>query len=199
MGSVVWLSGESAALPLLVIVPVIVWLGNRRDTRPWTILLRVGAACYAALVIALAFFPFPLPPYWPAVESLGDSRGWPFPWISPFPFETIRSSLGLGFEWPAARFLLGNLLAFAPLGVLAPLLRPSGDSWARVALVGLAASLAVELTQLGLSLLMGFPYRVADVDDVILNVLGALLGYSALRLGRIFLGRAWDRSRVSSA
>lgn len=193
------LNEEWVVLPLLVIVPVVVWLGIRRDAGPWTILLRVGAACYAAAVIALAFFPLPLPPYEAAAESIGDIRGWPYPWISPVPFETIRSSLGLGFEWPAARFLLGNLLAFAPLGVLVPLLRPSRDSWGRIALVGLAVSLVIELTQLCLSLLMGFPFRVADVDDVILNLFGTLLGYLALRSGRIFLGRVWGRSRVSSA
>ena len=36
---------------------------------------------------------------------------------------------------------------------------------------------------------MGYWYRVADVDDLILNTGGVLLGYGAFRLGDI-LGRA---------
>ena len=56
-------------------------------------------------------------------------------------------------------------------------------------MTGLAVSVAIEGTQLGLSLLMGYWYRVADVDDLILNTAGVLLGYGAFRLGDI-LGRA---------
>lgn len=51
----------------------------------------------------------------------------------------------------------------------------------RVLGVAGVASIGIELTQLTLSLLMGFPYRVADIDDVILNVLGAVVGWIALR------------------
>ena len=40
-----------------------------------------------------------------------------------------------------------------------------------------------EGAQLGLSMLMGYWYRVADVDDLILNTAGVLLGYGAFRLG----------------
>ncbi len=148
----------------------------------------------------MAFFPLPLPPYETSLEAFGDYRGWPYPWVSPIPFETITSSIGLGFEWPAARYLLGNVAAFAPLGVLAPLLRPGLDSWGRMVIVALAVSLSIELAQLGVSLRVGFAYRVADVDDVILNSLGVLAGYTALRFarsrlrsGRRALGRESDR------
>jgi glycopeptide antibiotics resistance protein len=38
-----------------------------------------------------------------------------------------------------------------------------------------------------MSLLMGFPFRVADVDDVILNTLGTILGFASLRMAQRFL------------
>jgi len=43
----------------------------------------------------------------------------------------------------------------------------------------LALSTAIELAQLG------FPDRSAEVDDVLLNVVGAILGYAVLRVLRI--------------
>ena len=144
-------------------------------------------ATYVAALIALTFFPLPLPPYELPEEGLADFRGFPYPWLSPVPFETIRSSAGLALEWPAARYLLGNLVAFVPLGVLVPLLRPSWASWRDVLLIGLAASVVIELAQLAMSLLMGFPFRVADVDDVILNTLGTILGFASLRMAQRFL------------
>lgn len=195
MPGAIRLDAEWALLPLLVIVPAIVWHGARTHAGRWTLLLRLAAACYVAAMIGLAFFPLPLPPYELPAEGITDYRGLPYPWVSPVPFETIRSSLGLGFEWPAARYLLGNVTAFAPLGALLPTLRPGWDSWRRVALGGLIASLAIELTQLGMSLVMGFPYRVADVDDVILNCTGTLLGYAALQLGRVLVHAPWAPER----
>lgn len=37
------------------------------------------------------------------------------------------------------------------------------------------------MVQVGLSMLVGAPYRVADVDDIIINVLGVALGYGLYR------------------
>ncbi len=81
------------------------------------------------------------------------------------------------------------MIAFAPLGVFLGTLRPHALGWRRTLLTGLAVSVAVEGAQLGLSLLMGYWYRVADIDDLILNTAGVLLGYGAFRLGD-FTGRA---------
>ena len=48
-------------------------------------------------------------------------------------------------------------------------------------------SVIVALITLGLSLLIGAPYRVADVDDVIINVLGVALGYGLYRAVALLL------------
>jgi glycopeptide antibiotics resistance protein len=75
---------------------------------------------------------------------------------------------------------LGNVLLLLPLGLLGPIAVPAMSGWLRVLLVALAASLAIEAAQLWI------PNRSADVDDVLLNVVGALIGYgvlTTLRLG----------------
>ncbi|WP_327733221.1 VanZ family protein [Streptomyces nojiriensis] len=81
----------------------------------------------------------------------------------------------------AVRQLGGNLLLGLPFGVLLPVLLPPARGLVRVAVVTVALMTLVELTQ-G-ALITG---RVFDIDDVILNTAGALIGYVfiGLRLGR---------------
>lgn len=69
----------------------------------------------------------------------------------------------------------GNILLFIPLGFLLPLLNKHNTKFKEVLLVSLSASVLIEVIQLiGLSLKI---YRFIDVDDVLLNVFGAAVGY----------------------
>ncbi|MFD9357139.1 VanZ family protein [Streptomyces sp. NPDC060031] len=81
----------------------------------------------------------------------------------------------------AVRQLGGNLLLGLPFGVLLPVLLPPARGLLRVGAVTVCLMTLVELIQ-G-ALVTG---RVFDIDDVILNTAGALLGYLLIgrRLGR---------------
>ncbi len=93
------------------------------------------------------------------------------------PFRTIRHDFRAGGEEFRVN-ILGNLAAFAPLGLLAPVLLGRRASAGRIASGSLAFSLFIESVQ-------GFTgHRVADVDDLILNTLGGLIGYGIWRGGR---------------
>lgn len=76
--------------------------------------------------------------------------------------------------------LLGNLLIFTPMGFLLPLLSKRSRKVWIVVCAGFFSSLAVETVQ--------FIFRVgsADVDDLILNTLGAWFGYLAYKCILIF-------------
>ncbi|MFI9802882.1 VanZ family protein [Streptomyces sp. NPDC052301] len=92
----------------------------------------------------------------------------------------------------AIRQIGGNLLLGVPFGILVPVLAPRARGMFRVAALTALVMLTVELVQ-G-ALITG---RAFDIDDVILNTAGALLGW--LLLGRR-LGRAVHaRVRPSSA
>lgn len=67
----------------------------------------------------------------------------------------------------------GNVLLFFPLGILIPLLWRRLRYWS-VILIAMGVSVTVELLQY-VSTIWG-SYRLADVNDVILNTLGACLG-----------------------
>jgi glycopeptide antibiotics resistance protein len=78
----------------------------------------------------------------------------------------------------------GNFMLFFPLGILLPLLWRRLRFW-RAVQIAIALSLSIEIIQY-VSGAWG-SYRTVDVNDVILNVLGASLGLvfvSLLRLGR---------------
>ncbi|MET8011521.1 VanZ family protein [Streptomyces sp. NPDC005271] len=87
----------------------------------------------------------------------------------------------------------GNVLLGAPFGVLLPMLMPKARGAVRVVLVTALVMVAVETVQ-G----MIVEGRAFDVDDVLLNTSGALLGYVLIgrRLGRALHPRRrhwWQR------
>jgi glycopeptide antibiotics resistance protein len=95
------------------------------------------------------------------------------------------SSLELYLNYASPRDALkqigGNVLLGVPFGVLLPVLAPGARGLLRIPALTALMMLMVELVQ-G-ALITG---RAFDIDDVILNTAGALLGYLLLgrRLGR---------------
>jgi len=76
--------------------------------------------------------------------------------------------------------LIGNLFLFVPLGIFLPLISKKFNSFIKIFLFGLLFSLSIEILQL-VSRQFGV-YRSVDVDDVILNVIGAVGGFIIVRL-----------------
>jgi glycopeptide antibiotics resistance protein len=95
------------------------------------------------------------------------------------PFATIGPALRLGPGSFSYGVLVGNFVAFLPLGMLVPLVRRR-SSWLAVVLIGFGLSTAIELTQLAISLAVGYGYRSADIDDVIVNTSGTAVGLAAV-------------------
>lgn len=94
------------------------------------------------------------------------------------PFRTIAiyaANLDSAF-WQVQ--LIGNVLFLLPVGLLGPVAVPWMDRWPRVLLAALLVSSTIEVAQLWI------PDRASDVDDVIVNVAGAALGYGMLKLFR---------------
>jgi glycopeptide antibiotics resistance protein len=149
--------------------------------------LWVAAVSWAFAIAAFSFFPFPLPPYSPSTTAGRPFEHPPNLWLSQVPFHTIsKATAGSGTN---LAYAIGNVAAYVPLGVLVWLLRPGARILHAVA-AGMLISGSVELLQLAISLAVGFPFRVADIDDVLLNVLGTVLGYLVVR------GLATARSRA---
>ena len=87
-----------------------------------------------------------------------------------------------GTHWLGVQRVL-NAVMFAPLGFLLPVLWRKCRKWKVTVLAGFLLSLTIEVLQM-------FCFRATDVDDLLMNTLGAGLGYS---LARIFFHKKWTR------
>ncbi|WNC14716.1 VanZ family protein [Brevibacillus brevis] len=77
---------------------------------------------------------------------------------------------------------IGNILAFLPFGFLLPLLRrPNRGAFLTVTLLSFLFSLCLETAQLLADI------GIFDVDDLLLNTVGGVLGYFFYRLGRLVI------------
>lgn len=67
--------------------------------------------------------------------------------------------------------IAGNVIAFMPFGFFLPVIWQRTKHWYTTTLLGFTVSLCIETAQLG--------FRVGsfDVDDLVLNTIGALAGY----------------------
>jgi len=74
----------------------------------------------------------------------------------------------------------GNVALFIPLGVLIPLVWPRRRFWSGLQ-IALAVSISIEVLQY---LSRPWSNRLADVNDVILNVVGAALGLAVVSVLR---------------
>ncbi len=97
------------------------------------------------------------------------------------PGDSIRGYLNQPAFRDTVKQLGGNIALGVPFGVLLPVAWPRARGLLRVGLLTAAVMVAVELVQGAV-----VPGRAFDVDDVILNTTGALLGYLLLgrRIGR---------------
>lgn len=85
--------------------------------------------------------------------------------------------------------LFGNILAFAPYGFCLPLLSSKDDNLLRIIFSTFFFSLLIESIQLF--------YKIGcfDVDDLLLNTLGGVLGFIFYRLCRTFY-RYHERKKI---
>ena len=131
-----------------------------------TVLLWLCLIAYVLLLLKVILFKFD---HDTIVNILNDTDELAYTRVNLVPFQTIRFYAFSG-RVPASvavRNLAGNIVAFMPIGILIPLLTRS-LSLGRTFLVGFVLSAGIELTQFFTGL------GSCDIDDIILNVLGAM-------------------------
>ena len=70
--------------------------------------------------------------------------------------------------------LLGNIFAFSPLGFFLPLLFKKCKRFKSVLIISVGTSLGIEIIQ------VVFYLGIGDIDDLILNVLGSIIGFGGI-------------------
>ncbi len=146
---------------LLVVALVVVTVVDRPRRKTWAGLLL--GFCVAGIL---------------AVTLLGGEAG--YVEVNLVPGHTILAALTEPDDPSDVFFVVGNVAMFVPLGWLVALL-VRRFRVLKAVVAGFLLSTSIEVTQL-------FVGRVSDVDDVILNTLGALLGACLSLLFRAVVG-----------
>lgn len=96
--------------------------------------------------------------------------------INLIPFKTIVKFLTSSYNWDFVMInIAGNIAAFVPMGFLLPMVFSRMKSFTKVIAVVFLATLSIEIFQ------YVFAVGTCDIDDIILNVLGGVVGYFIIR------------------
>ena len=156
-----------------LVIRAVVWAKQKHiDWKREAVLLLM----YINLAVIIRFTFFPM--------SKVDGRVQPliFDIATAFPFRVNLFPLVNLFDYDSKRDLLrnviGNVAMFIPSGIVLPIIYKRLDSFIKVILAGGGISLCIEMMQLP------FSVRASDIDDLILNTAGVMLGYGIYALVR---------------
>ena len=157
-------------------VRIILWITRRRiDWKQEAKLLLMYVNL--AVIFRFTFFPFELvdgrvqPLIFDAADCFPPNVNL-IPFTNLFVFDTKRELLVN---------LIGNVAMFIPSGVILPIICSRPDRFWKVLAAGAGISLCIELLQLP------FAARVSDVNDLILNTVGVIIGYGLYALVRAMI------------
>lgn len=154
------------------------------------VLLKLLFAVYILVVIKVIIFKYPLEQLraiaatWQKsviLEGLGTANF--------VPFKTIKMYIEYAHKLNSVENLAGNILVFVPLGFLLPLLSDEMRKFYVVLINAFAFVLGIEVFQLFSA------FGAFDVDDIMLNCLGAAIGYGCYRL-LSFVRKRWKFTQI---
>lgn len=125
-----------------------------------------------AVIFIIVYFPFPVMQdeiLFNIQNDLGQVNNF-------IPFYSIYHNILDAFHGYIGSLLLqciGNILLFVPFGFFVRIL---SQSWKKVFAMCTVLSLSIELMQGLFGILLGYMYRSVDIDDLVLNVAGGILG-----------------------
>ena len=129
---------------------------------------------YLCIVVVIRFTFCPFGRVDGKIQPLVLDPGRIFPlWVNLVPFVYLFDYDTMAEAWMN---LVGNIAMFVPLGVIWPGVFPQLDRPWKVIAAGAGVSACIEVLQLP------FFNRATDIDDLILNTAGFLVGYGVYRL-----------------
>ena len=161
-----------------VICRIVVWIRQGHiDWKREAVLLLM----YVNLAVILRFTFFPKTRVNGRVQPLlfDAAAAFPFrvnmiPFVNLFDYDNMRSLL-----WN----VVGNTAMLIPSGIILPIVYRKLDSFWKVAAAGALISLCIEIIQLP------FSSRASDVDDLLLNTFGVMIGYGVYSIVKALRSR----------
>lgn len=149
---------------------------------------KLGAIILFFIYIIIVFY-FVFLKYRFILDSLRCKTPFSFYWensVNLKPFRTIKNYLIYNNNLSKSiifKNIIGNIILFVPFGILCPILITKRKKFLKILGGAFAFSLFIELVQ------MFFRIGSFDVDDIILNVSGGVIGYFIY----LIIRRIWIR------
>jgi glycopeptide antibiotics resistance protein len=161
------LMNATVLLPIFLIFLIVCTIKKIKARHIFKLILLILLSAYLYLLISVTLFPVNIFPRGDAVYQNGFGQQ---AWVTNFDLTQLLSYL--------PKQILGNLIMLAPLTFLSAAINPRFANFRMSLKLGFAVSLTIELLQL----VMSYFYlgnRICDINDLLLNTLGAVLGYFA--------------------
>ena len=166
MVEISFLTAEAVFTAIWLLLRIVTWFRQRKIDwkREATLLLMY---INLAVIIRFVFFP----------KALVNGHVQPlvFDRAAAFPFRINLAPLVHLFDYDSTRDIVwnvvGNAAMLIPSGIVLPVVYRKLDSFGKVVAAGVFLALCIELLQLP------FFSRVSDIDDLLLDTLGVVIGY----------------------
>lgn len=168
----------------LIVISTIVYINSQLKNKKRTSLYNAGIILLSVVMVIIFSLTGVSPISGFNIEIRIDE-------ISFIPFRGIIEMLQGGLTLHTFVNILGNIIMFMPMGFLLPLLFSNLYSLKKTVAVGFGTSLLIEFTQL-------FLIRATDIDDLILNTLGTMLGYLVFLTFKKLLSRLTGKFSIES-
>lgn len=173
MIKITFLSAEIAFAGIWLLVRILVWIKNRKINWKREALLLLMFV-NLAVIIRFVFFPRALVEGHIQPLVFDPETAWPFrinmvPFVHLFQYGNTRDII-----WN----VVGNTAMFIPSGIVLPVVYKKLDNFGKVVAAGAFISLCIEILQLP------FASRASDIDDLIMNTLGVVIGYGIYSAAR---------------
>ena len=173
------LTGELFFTVLWLLVRGMIWIQQKKiiwKREAFLLLMYINLA----VLIRFVFYPFftingQVQPLIINMSSIQPLRVNLIPLVNILDYDIKRE---------AAINIIGNISMFIPTGVIMPILYKRLDCFWKVLLASAGLSFVIEVIQLL------FPGSVTDIDDLILNTVGAAIGYGIYKLVYRFIRKA---------
>ncbi|MBP5272941.1 MAG: VanZ family protein [Clostridia bacterium] len=187
MFAITFLMAELVFAGIWLLTRICVWVRQKRiDWKREALLLLMFVNL--AVIIRFVFFP----------RELVDGHIQPlvFDPATAFPIRMNLVPLVHLLDYANVRDIVwnvaGNAAMFVPTGIVLPIVYKKLNNFWKVVGAGALISLCIELLQLP------FPTRASDIDDIILNTLGVVVGYAVFALVRAIYRRGPGRQNTPS-
>ncbi len=164
-----WIDIWPAALGILIVLVFI--LRHRKHSFSYLVCFFIFGL-YVLHAVAVTFFPLPIGEAY--AQTMRDVRLMSFVNFIPFHFNWSD------FPELVMRGIVQNVVLTIPFGFglnFVAHIKAKSFLW-----LAPAVGLGIETAQLAIALMLGYPYRVVDVNDMLLNALGVWIGYVSFRV-----------------